>query len=59
LLRWRRAMTRRGWRDNDDNDDGDGGRCDGRRDTTTMAADYDNNEVDGNGVTGNDDGYVR
>jgi len=24
-----------------------------------MAADDDGNEVDGNGVTGNDDGYVR
>jgi len=24
-----------------------------------MAADNDDNKVDGNGVTGNDDGYVR
>jgi len=33
-------------------------RVDGRRDTTTMAADNDDNEVDGNGVTGDEDGYV-
>jgi len=26
---------------------------------TTMAADDDDNEVDGNGVTGDDDGYIR
>ena len=34
-------------------------RRDGRRDTMTMAADDGDNEVDGNGVTGNNDGYVR
>jgi hypothetical protein len=32
---------------------------DGRRDTVTMVADNDNNKVDGNGVTGDNDGYVR
>ena len=52
----------------DNGDDGDGRRrrrrrqqwrrSDGRWDTTTMAADDNKNEVDGNGATGNDDGYV-
>jgi hypothetical protein len=30
-----------------------------RRETTMMAVDDDDNKVDGNGVTGNSDGYVR
>ena len=31
----------------------------GRRDTTTMVADDYDNEVDGNGMMGDNDGYVR
>jgi len=56
--------------DDDDDDDEDGAttttttttatrrRRDGRWDTTAMAVDNDDNEVDGNGATSNDDGYV-
>ena len=33
-------------------------RCDERWDTTAMAVDNDDNEVDGNGATSDDDGYV-
>ena len=53
--------------DDDDDDDEDGAttttmttrrRCDGRWNTTAMAVDNNDNEVDGNGVTTDDDGYV-
>ncbi len=54
--------------DDDDDDDEDGAtkttttttrrRRDGRWDTTAMAVDNDDNEIDGNGATSDDDGYV-
>jgi len=54
--------------DDDDDDDEDGAtktttttmrrRRDGRWDATAMAVDNDDNEIDGNGATSDDDGYV-